>query len=182
MIQFVFASEAAVEHAEKASGLGALGINPKAFLIQLISFAIVFLLLKKFAFKPITKLLVERRKVIDDGVRMGLKMEKEKEKLDEKVAAALKDARHEADQIIANAHKEAREVIRDAEKTAQSKANSMLAEAEVRLHEEASQARKHLEKELVGLVSEATEVIVGEKIDSKRDTELVKKAMKAQKA
>ncbi len=182
MIQFVFAAEAAAEHAEKATGIGTLGINPSAFMIQLISFVIVFLLLKKFAFKPITQLLVERRQVIDDGVRMGLKMEKEKEKLDEKVAAAFKDARHEADQIIAAAHKDAREVIREAEKAATAKGNAMLADAEVRLKEEGAQARKHLEKELVGLVSEATEAIVGEKIDPRRDAELVKKAMKAQKA
>lgn len=181
MIQFVFAAEVTAEHAEKASGIGALGINPGAFLIQLISFAIVFLLLKKFALKPITKLLVQRRQVIDDGVRMGLKMEKEKEKLDETVAAALKDARHEADQIIANAHKEAREVIREAEKSAQVKANAMLTDAEARLDEEAKQARKHLENELVGLVSEATEAIVGQKVDSKLDAALVAKAMKGQK-
>lgn len=182
MIQFVIAAEAAAEHTEKASGIGALGISPGAFLIQLISFVIVFLLLKRFAFKPITRLLVQRRQVIDDGVRMGLKMEKEKEKLDEKVAAALKDARHEADQIIANAHKEAREILRDGEKAAQTKANAMLSDAEARLSEEAKQARKHLEKELVGLISEATEAIVGEKVDAKRDAELVAKAMKGQKA
>lgn len=182
MIQFIFAAETAAETTEKATGAAALGISPSAFVIQFISFLIVFLLLKRFAFKPITRLLVQRRQVIDDGVRMGLKMEKEKEKLDEKVAAALKDARHEADQIIAGAHKEAREILRDAEKAAQVKANAMLADAEARLGEESKQARKHLEKELVGLVSEATEAIVGEKVDSKRDADLVAKAMKGQKA
>lgn len=169
-------------HAEEASGIGALGISPQAFLIQLITFVIVFMLLKRFAFKPITKLLVERRQVIDDGVRMGLKMEKEKEKLDEKVAAALKDARHEADQIIAAAHKESREIIRDAEKAAQTKANALLADVEERAKEDAAQARKHLEKELIGLVGEATEAVVGVKVDTKRDTEIVKNVLKGQKA
>lgn len=176
MIPFVFAAEA------ETSGIGALGINPGAFVIQLITFLIVFLLLKKFAFGPIAKLLDERRKVIDDGVRMGLRMEKEKAALDEEIAKTMKDARHEADQIIAGAHKEAREIIREAEKGAVAKADSMLADAEERVAEEAAQARKHLEKELIGLVSEATETIVGEKVDEKRDAELVKRAMKGQKA
>jgi F0F1-type ATP synthase membrane subunit b/b' len=53
-----------------------------------------------------------------------------------------------------------------------------LADAEVRIHEETEHARRNLEKELVGLVSEATETIVGEKVDAKKDAELVKKAMK----
>lgn len=182
MIQFVIAAAETAEHAEEASGLGALGISPGAFLVQLISFLIVFLLLKRFAFGPITKLLVQRRQVIDDGVRMGLKMEKEKAKLDEKVAGALKDARHEADQIIANSRKEAREILREAEKSATTKANAMMAETEVRLNEQALRTRNQLEGELAGLVAEATEAVVGEKLDDKSDAELVKKAMKAQQA
>jgi F-type H+-transporting ATPase subunit b len=172
----LFASEEA-----SASGLGALGINAGAFVIQLISFVFVFLLLKKFAFKPIVAKLVERRQTIDDGVRMGLKMEKEKEKLDDAVAEAMRKARHEADQIIANAHKEARQVIRDAEKTAQKKTELIIADAEERAAEESAQARRRLEKDLVGLVSEATEAIVGEKVDTAKDSELVKRAMKGLK-
>jgi F-type H+-transporting ATPase subunit b len=164
-----------------SSPLASLGVDLKSFIFQLITFLLVFLLLKRFAFKPIARMLGERRQVIDDGVRMGLAMEKEKAKLDEDVAKTMREARHEADQIIANAHKEARGVIREAEKAAQRKADLMLADAEVRIKEESAQARRNLEKELVGLVSEATETIVGEKVDAKRDAELVKRAMKDQK-
>ena len=177
MVPLLFASEEA-----GASGIGALGVNPSAFVIQLLSFAIVFFLLKKFAFGPITKLLIERRKVIDDGVRMGIKMEKMRANQEEEIARTLKDARHEADQIIASAHKEAREILRDAEKSAQKKIDTMLEDGEVRVREEAAQARKQIEKELVGLVSEATEAVVGSKMDDKRDAELVKKALKGQQA
>lgn len=172
---------AAEEGHEKASGLGALGISPSAFVIQLITFAFVFLLLKKFAFKPIVRLLEERHQTIDDGVRMGLKMEKEKAKLDEQVAAAMRDARHEADQIIAAAHKDARQVVRDAEKTAAARAERILEDAEARISEETEHAKRKLEKDLVGLVSEATDAIVGEKVDAKKDAELIKKAMKGRK-
>lgn len=176
MINLFFAAEEPA-----ATGIGVLGINPVAFIVQLISFIIVFLLLKKFAFSPIVKLLSERHKVIDDGVRMGMRMEKEKAKLDEQVAETMRDARHKADQIIADANKEARQVVHDAEKAAQHKVNLILADADARIEEDAAQARKKLEKDIVGLVSEATEAIVGEKIDSQRDAELVAKALKGQK-
>lgn len=177
MVPLVVATEEA-----SASGISALGVSPSAFIIQLLTFVIVFLLLKKFAFGPITKLLIQRRQVIDDGVRMGIKMEKMRSKLDEDIAQTMKDARHEADQIIAGAHKEAREIMRDAEKSAQKKIDSMLEEGEARVREEAAQARKQIEKELVSLVSEATEAVVGVKVDDKRDAELVKKALKGQQA
>lgn len=176
-MNLLFAAEGA-EHA--AEGLP-LGLNPKAFLIQLITFVFVFMVLKRFAFKPITRMLEKRRQTIDDGVRLGQKLERERDKLDEEVARITREARHEADKIIAASHKDAREVVREAEKTAQRKVDAMLADAEVRIHEEAEHARRTLEKDLVGLVSEATETIVGEKVDAKKDAELVKKAMKGRK-
>ena len=179
MIHMLFAAEEAA--AESGSPLAALGVDGKSFLFQIITFLFVFLLLKRFAFKPISKLLADRRRTIDDGVKMGLKMEKEKSKLDEQVAAAMRDARAEADKIIAIAHKEARDVIREAEKGATRKVEAMLADAEVRIEEENAVAKRRLEKDLVGLVSEATEAIVGEKVDTGKDTELVKKALKGQK-
>ena len=164
--------------ADSSSGLGALGLNIGTFVIQLITFIFVFLLLKKFAFTPIIKMLQERRKVIDEGVKMGEKLSKEQAKFDAKLAATMAEAREQADHIIATGHKEAREVVREAEKTAQRKSDSILAEAEVRIKEEEERAKRHLEKDIVNIVSEATEAIVGEKIDPKKDAAVIDKVLK----
>ncbi|MCA9330570.1 F0F1 ATP synthase subunit B [Candidatus Saccharibacteria bacterium] len=170
-------AETGAEHSEG----GILGLSASAFVIQLVTFIFVFALLKKFAFNRIVRMLDERHKTIDDGVRMGLRMEEEKAKLDEDVAKTLRGARAEADDIIAAAQKESRETVREAEKAGQRKVDSMIADAEVRIEEDAKHARDRLEKELVGLVSEATETVVGEKVDARKDAELVKKAMKGRK-
>lgn len=166
---------------EQHSEGGILGLSASAFVIQLLTFIFVFALLKKFAFDRIVRMLDERHKTIDDGVRMGLRMEEEKARLDEDVAKTLRGARAEADDIIAAAQKESRETVREAEKAGQRKVDSMIADAEVRIEEDAKHARDRLEKELVGLVSEATETVVGEKVDARKDAELVKKAMKGRK-
>lgn len=168
------------DHAE-ATGLQALGISSSAFIIQLITFIFVFLLLKKFAFTPIVRLLEERRKTIDDGVRMGLKMEKAKAEHEAKIAQELRKARDEGDKVIAGAHKESREIIREAEKTAKRKADSLLSDAEVRLKEEEKRAKQKLEKDIVGLVSDATEAIVGEKVNLKKDSKLIEETLKKRK-
>src|SRR5579863_1445741 len=102
--------------ADSSSGIGALGISLSAFIIQLLTFVLVFLLLKKFAFTPVIRLLQERRKVIDDGVKMGEKLAKEQQEFDAKLAQTMQEARVEADHIIATGHKEARDVVREAEK------------------------------------------------------------------
>lgn len=174
MVHMFFAAEQAAE----GSPLAQLGVSMRDFLFQLITFVLVFLILKRFAFGPITKMLAERRKVIEDGVRMGLKMEKEKAELDKKIAQAMQDARHEADKIIATAQKEAREIAREAEKAGQRKAEAIIADAEARIEEEQRHAKQKLEKEIVGLVSEATEAIVGEKVDAKKDAEIIDKVLK----
>ncbi len=176
MVLHTFAAETAA--AESGSPLDALNVNLTNFAIQLIIFLMIFLLLKKFAFAPIVRMLEERRKTIDDGVRMGLKMEQAKEKLDKDIAKEVRQARQEADKIIANGHKEARDVIREAEKAAQRKAESILADAEVRLQEEARRAKQSLEKDIVGLVSEATEAIVEEKVDELKDSKIIDKVIR----
>jgi len=165
--------------ADSSSGIGALGISLSAFIIQLLTFVLVFLLLKKYAFTPVIKLLQDRRKVIDDGVKMGEKLAKEQAKFDAKLAAEMSKAREEADHIIATGHKEAREIAREAEKSAQRKADHILAEAEVRINEESERAKRALEKDIVGLVSEATEAIVGEKIDPKKDAATIDKILRS---
>jgi len=175
MIPFVFATEEV-----PSSGIGALGISPSAFVIQFITFVFVFILLKKFAFKPIVRLLEERRQVIDDGVKLGQKLEKERAKLNEEVVKVMRDARIEADKIIGNGQKEAREIIREAEHVGQRKVDIMMTDAEARINEDTEQAKRKLEKEIVGLVSEATEVIVDEKVDAKKDAALIAKALKGQ--
>ena len=163
---------------ESSTGLGALGVDPKSFIFQIITFILVFILLKKFAFKRIGELLEQRRKVIDDGIRLGQKMEAEKAKLDENITKVMRDARVEADRIIADGHKEAREVVREAEKSGQKKVEAMIVDAEARLEEEANQAKRKLEKEIAGLVSEATEAVVGESMDDAKDSKLIDKALK----
>ena len=176
VFNLLFAAEA--EEAVSGSPLAALGVDLKSFIFQITTFIFVLIILKKFAFKPISKLLAERRKTIDDGVKMGLRMEKEKAKLDEDVAKTMREARVDADKIIANAHKEARDVVREAEKTAARKAETMLSDAEVRIEGESERAKLALEKDIIGLISEATEAIVGEKVDIKKDRAIIDKILR----
>lgn len=177
MLSIYFAATDAAEHAES----GILGFSPQAFLIQIVTFVLIFALLKKFVFDRVVTLLDKRHKVIDDGVRLGRKLERQQEKMDQEAAKITREARHEADRIIGNANKEARQIQRDAEKAANRKADTMIADAEARIHEDAQAAKQKLEKEIVSIVSEATEAIVGEKVDPKKDAEIIEKVIRKRK-
>ena len=164
--------------ADSSSGIGALGIDGKALIIQLITFALAYLVLRRYAFGPILKVMKERRETIEKGVTLGEQMQKQQAKTEAEVAKQLAEAQAKADGIVAGANEEARATVRDAEEKAAAKADGILAEAEARIVQDTARARQKLEKELVGLISDATEAIVGEKIDSKKDAELIDRALK----
>lgn len=167
---------------DSSSGLGSLGIDGKAFVIQLITFALAFWVLKKWAFGPIVKAMAERRKTIEAGVALGEKMKKDQAAMEAEVAETLAAARKNADGIIAEAHNASREAIREAEDKAREKAAGILSEAEDRIQTETARARKKLEGDIVGLISDATEAIIGEKVDAKKDAQLIDRVLKGEKA
>jgi F-type H+-transporting ATPase subunit b len=167
---------------ESVSGIGALGIDVKALIIQLVTFVLAFLVLKKWAFTPIVNMMEQRRQTIEDGVALGEKMKQDEAKFQAKVDEELANARQEADGIIAAAKYTSRDTIRDAEAKAQDKAAGVLKDAEERIKTDTARARKKLEGELVGLISDATEAIIGEKVDAKKDAQLIDKALKEQNA
>ena len=161
-----------------STGLGALGISGQALLIQLITFGLAFLVLRRYAFKPILKVLDERRHTIESGVSLGEEMQKERADLEKKVSAALHQARKDADVIVAEALDAARGQVREAEDKAQLKAEIILKDARAQAEQNTARMRKALEGELVGLISDATEVIIDEKVDAKKDAALIDKALK----
>lgn len=165
------------QFADSSSGIGALGINLTSFLIQLGTFIIAFLVLRKWAFKPILEVLKQRRDTIEQGVALGEKMQKEQAAMEQKVAEALREARVQADKIIAEAADRGRQAAAEAEAKAKEKADSIIAAAEDRIGQDMKLARSKLEGELSGLVAEAAEVIIGEKVDAKKDAALINKAL-----
>ncbi len=162
---------------EEPQGIAALGIDPLAILAQAATFLVLFFVIKKFALDKIVATLETRRKTIDDGVRLGREMEAEKERLDEKVAEVLQKARAEADKVIVGGHEEAAEIMKQAEASASQKVDAMLSDARAKIDEDIENARVGLEQEMRILIAEATEAILEEKLDAKKDASLLSRAL-----
>lgn len=86
-----------------------LGIEPSLLLAQIVNFTIIIIVLKKLLYKPILEILEKRKKEIEEGLALTEKMRLEEEKLKEKRAKLLDQARGEAQGIIAEARKKAKE-------------------------------------------------------------------------
>lgn len=168
--------------ATEASGLGSLGINIQAFLVQLVTFLLFIFILEKVAIKPLLRRLEARRKVVDDGVLLGLKMQQANEALQQKIDAALQEARAEADRIIEEGRKAAQALGKEVEAAARQKAERLLADANERIKDDAARARAALEQEVAALVGDVAEAVIGQKLTTTQDQNRIKQAIKEQVA
>ena len=160
-------------NAEEASGLGALGIDPVAIAAQASTFLILFLLAKKFAFKPISNTLEKRQTTIEQSIKEAEDLIEANKRTDAKIAEALKTARVESDKILKDAHAEATSIAKEAEVKAKASAEKIIegAEAEIKLSVE--KAKTELKSEVMGLVAQATESIIKQKMNDSSDKKIV---------
>lgn len=163
---------------EEAQGIAALGLDPIAIAAQLITFLLLFWVVKKFALDGIVKNLQKRNEDINRGLHLTAEMDKQKAELEERVDAVLKTARQDADGILAEARKESGQIIKAAEESAGRKADEILRAAEGKIERDIADARRGLRTEMAGLVSEATEAILGEKLNDGGDRKLVENYLK----
>src|SRR6202051_5144451 len=76
------------------------GWNPWLFLSQVISFGIVALLLRRFAYKPILAVLEERRRRIEEGQLNAEKIKKQLADAEQRYAEVLAKANADAQRMI----------------------------------------------------------------------------------
>lgn len=166
---------------EAPSGIAALGFNVPAFLFQLLSFVIVLLILRKFAFGKLVATLEARRKTVEDSIKQAAETEVKLKKAEQTIAGMLAEARTQADAVVAVSHKEASQMLQDAENKAAKRAEHIVTEAKSQMDIEIGKARDALKDETAKLVALATERIIGEKLNANQDSSLINSAIKSAK-
>jgi F-type H+-transporting ATPase subunit b len=158
--------------------LQSLGVNWQFFVSQLVNFAILFFLLKRFLYKPILDMLEKRRVEIEEGLKYAKKMAEDAKKFDEDQTALLQKAKKESQTIVENAV-QAGERIRDGIlKETSDKAKEIVASAELRAEEEKQKMLGEVKAEVLALASSIAEKIIREKLDSEHDKKFIEGIMK----
>lgn len=161
-----------------SSGLGAFNINLKSFIFQLVTFVLVVLIFKKWILPPINKTLEERRRAVEKSLEDAKKTEEALAQAQAKAEEVLSKARAQADESLAEARKAAKGLISEAEAAGGQRAQLIIKEAEKHLSQEREKLRAELRAELADLVANATEKIIHEKLDAKRDMSLIERVIK----
>jgi len=168
-----FASEAAAHQGL----LQALGLDWKLLVEQAIAFLILVAVLGKYVYPTLIKAIDDRRSAIEAGLEEAKKAQEELEKAEAKIEKLLVTAREEADEIVKRSQQEATGIVSDAEAKAKTRAESFLKDAHSQLQADVATARQTLKSDTVNLVATATEQIIHEKIDSKKDEALIMRVL-----
>lgn len=156
---------------------GALGIDWRMLILQLIAFGFLVWILGKFVYPHLLKAIDDREKSINDSVKAASEAEANAERTQAEVEKLFKEAREEAASIVATAHTEASAMVKEAEERAKSRSEQIVADARTQLDQDVAKARKALRAEATELVALATEKIVRQKIDTKQDAALIASAL-----
>ena len=137
------------------------GFNIWLFLSQVISFAIVALLLRAFAYKPILKVLEERRQRIEEGQLNAEKIKQQLAEAEQRHAEILAKANAQAQKMIDEARESAGHLAERKQQEAVATAEQIVAKAREASAIEHERTMADLKRELGRLVVETTAKVTG---------------------
>jgi len=158
--------------------LNNLGINGKLLLAQIINFVVLLAVLYKFAYGPVLKMLDERTKKIEKGLKDAEASHKKLAEISEKEAAVLVEARKNAQEIIKKSEESAVKNAEGIVASAKEQTTKMLEVAQKQIEQEKEKILAEAKSEIANLVVMATEKIINEKMDSAKDKELIEGIIK----
>ncbi len=172
----------ATEAAASDGLLGALGIDWRMLLLQVLAFMVLLWVLNKFVYPPLVRAIDKREQTIAASVAAATEAEAKAEQSQKEINKLLAQARTEASEIIAAAQHEAANSVKEAEDKAKVRAEQIVKDARTQLDADVLKARKALKQEAVSLIAAATEKVVGEKLDDSKDAARIAKALEQERA
>jgi F-type H+-transporting ATPase subunit b len=153
--------------------LEALGINLGYLLVQLTNFAIIFVVLRVWAYGPIVKMLEDRRERIAKGLEDARVASEARENAESDAEKIMSEARTkaaaEAREITTRAEKQAKEIKAAADAEAGKAREKALADVET----ERTSILGDVRGQVAALSVAAAQKLIGENLDAKRQRALI---------
>jgi F-type H+-transporting ATPase subunit b len=143
-----------------------------------LSFGLVLFLLKKYAWKPIMKMLKEREESIEQALHAADKARDEMKSLVSDNERLLAEAKNERDAILGEARKIREKLIEEARGKAGEEAQRIVESAKERIENEKMAAITELKNQIALLSIEIAEKLIREELShDKKQEDLIKKML-----
>jgi F-type H+-transporting ATPase subunit b len=158
-------------------GIADLGINLPVLIAQLVNFTILLVILRLFAWGPLTKMLDERRERIRESLAAADEAKASVAESGRQAQEQIDAARREGQQLIAQAQEIANRIQADARAQAQGESEAALARARAEIQLERDTAIADLRREFAGLTISAAEKVINSSLDRNAHKRLIDEAL-----
>lgn len=164
---------------ESEEGLSPLvRVVPGLMIWTLLAFGAAMLVLRKYAWPPITKVLDERQTLINDSITSAEKTRDEADKILADYRQRLAEAREQADEIVARSRKAAEATKSEAAADGQAKREELVELARRDIEAETRKALDDIRKEVAELTVLATERVTRKSLTDADQKQLVEEALR----
>ena len=153
------------------------GIQPILLLAQIINFVILLFLLKRFLYKPILKVLDERKKRIETSLKQAEEIQKKFVEANIEQEKILDTAKLQASKIIENAKEEAKVLSRKLQEETNKEIESTLERAKSALQLEKQKMISEAKGKIVDIVALVTEKVTAKTLQKAEKEKLVNNAL-----
>ena len=147
------------------------------FFWTLIAFLAVFMILKKFAWKPILTSLGEREKGIADSISQVEKIKSEMGQMKAENEKLMAQAREERTTMLKEAKEIKDKMINDAKDMAKTEANKIITDANQQIQQQKNAAIAEVKNEIGNLALVVAEKVLRSKLDSKEAQDVYMKML-----
>lgn len=147
--------------------------NPLTVVTQLCATLIMFLVLKKLVWKPVTEIMHKRTEYEQSLLRNAEELKAENEKLKDELEEKVRHADAEAQKTIEKAQAEGLQIKEELVNEGREKSKQLQAEAEANIRREKARMFEEMHDSIVEVALNATERMLDEKVDDIADEELI---------
>ena len=143
----------------------------------LIAFGITYLVLRKLAYPRIAEALDKRRRAIAESIDAAERTRVEADKLLQEYRERLREAREQADDIVARARKASEKVADEAKVDAGKKREELMEQTRRDIEQETRRAIDEIRREVADLTVLATEKVTRKSLDDEDHRRLIEEAL-----
>jgi F-type H+-transporting ATPase subunit b len=168
---------AQAESAEEESSNFLVSPNVGLMIWTLLAFLVAMFILRKYAWPAITDALDKRQRAIEESIEVAESTRTEAQQLLQEYRERLREARHQADEIVARARKAGEVHEREALEKAKVQREELLAQTRRDIEAETRRAIQEIRNEVADLTVLATEKVTRKSLDSSDQKRLVDEAL-----
>lgn len=155
-----------------------LGIDLRLIIIQIINFGLLLFLLNKFLYKPILKILDERKKKVAESLAQAQKIEEEHVRLEEEKKKELQAAQEAGREFFEKAKTEGERQRNEIIGRGKEEAERILQRTKEQLELEKEKLKEDLRAEIADLSIATAEKLLEKRIGKAEEKELLSQALK----